>query len=48
METSESVGKGIQVTVRDRVKNKSASFTVYADNLDEVVKVLKEAVQKAK
>lgn len=47
METSDSVGKGITVTIRDRQKNKSRSFTVYADDLDHVVEVLKNAVEKA-
>lgn len=48
METSDSVGNGIQVTVRDRVKNKSRSFTVYSDDLEKVVDILKDAVSKAK
>lgn len=48
METSESVGKGLQVTVRDREHNKSRSFTVYDDDLEKVVKILKDAVEKAK
>jgi len=48
METSENIGKGIQITVRDRENNKSKSFTVYSDDLEKVVKILKDAVQKAK
>lgn len=48
METSQSVGKGIQITIRDRSNNKSRSFTVYSDDLEKVVKILKEAVEKAK
>lgn len=48
METSDSVGKGIQVTIRDRINNKSRSFTVYSDDLDKVFKILKEAINKAK
>ena len=47
METSESVGKGIQVTVRDREKNKSKSFTVYSDDLYKVMKILQDAIRKA-
>jgi len=47
METSDNLSKGITVTVRDRENNKSKSFTVYSDDLEKVVKVLKEAIRKA-
>ena len=48
MKTSEDLEKGITVTVRDREKNKSKSFTVYSDDLDKVYEILQEAVKKAK
>ncbi len=48
METSETIEKGLTVTIRDRAKNKSKSFTVYSDDLNKVYKVLKEAIEKAK
>jgi len=48
METSDKLEKGITVTVRDRIKNKSKSFTVYSDDLEKVVKILKDAISKAK
>ena len=47
METSDNLEKGLTVTIRDRKHNKSKSFTVYSDDLEKVVKVLKEAVEKA-
>lgn len=48
MKTSEDLEKGITVTVRDRVSNKSKSFTVYSDDLDKVFNLLKEAIKRAK
>ncbi len=48
METSETIEKGMTVTIRDRMKNKSKSFTVYTDDMDKLFKILKEAVGKAK
>jgi len=47
METSETISKGIMITVRDRQNNKSKSFTVYSDNLDKVIKILQDAIRKA-
>ena len=48
MKTSQDIGKGITVTVRDRESNKSKSFTVYSDDLDKVFEVLQEAIKRAK
>jgi len=48
METSDKLEKGLTVTIRDREHNKSKSFTVYSDDLDKVVKILKDAISKAK
>ncbi|MBI2084949.1 MAG: hypothetical protein HYT71_00370 [Candidatus Aenigmarchaeota archaeon] len=47
METSDTIEKGITVTIRDRVKNRSKSFTVYSDDLNKVYKILKDAAEKA-
>ncbi|MBI4177035.1 MAG: hypothetical protein HY516_01575 [Candidatus Aenigmarchaeota archaeon] len=48
METSDTIEKGLTVTIRDRVKNRSKSFTVYTDDMEKLYRVLKEAVEKAR
>lgn len=48
MKTSNEIGKGLTVTLRDRQDNKSKSFTVYSEDFDKVFDILQNAVKKAK
>ncbi len=48
MKTSQELGKGITVTVRDREKNNSKSFTVYSDDFEKIFEILRESIKKAK